>query len=180
LKSSWLELVASIVITIWLESTRFLLVHCIPNVIMWWHTIAYGMIYITPWREWKVEDGTFGHICHKPMLLLTHKCWSKLSEWCQHMWRLGVVDQKNPLEPCVGWSDLYSHSECTWLRQSMLLFILPCLGRSSKNNFTILAQDVNPCVRKASSFWKSTPIHTSSNSKYTSLDVSKMQTTFQF
>ncbi len=68
---------------------------------------------------------------------------------------------------------------CTWLRQSILLFILPCLDRSSKNNFTILAQDVNPCAQKASSFWKSTPIHTSSNSNYTSLIVSKMQTTFQ-
>jgi hypothetical protein len=46
-------------------------------------------------------------------------------------WSIG---QKSPIGPCVGWANLYSHSNCKWLGQSMLLFPLPCLGRSSWNN----------------------------------------------
>jgi hypothetical protein len=93
--------------------------------------------------------------------------------------KASCVCQNNSLCPCVGWVNLYSHSKCGWLGQSMLLLPLPCLGRSLENNYVILGQDVSPCARKAPSSWKFTPIHTSSNLNYTSLDITKMQTALQ-
>ncbi len=61
------------------------------------------------------------------------------------------VGQKNSLCPCVGWVNLYSHFKCKWLGQSIILFPLPCLCRSSKNNLVILGQDVRPCAQNAQS-----------------------------
>jgi hypothetical protein len=88
------------------------------------------------------------------------------------------VGQKNSFCPCVGWVDLYSHSKCRWLGQFIILFRLLCLCRSLKNNSVILGQDVSPYAQKAPSSWKSTPIHTSSNSNWTSLHTTQMQVAF--
>jgi hypothetical protein len=86
-------------------------------------------------------------------------------------WSIG---QKSPPGPCVGWVDLYSHSNWGWLDQSMLLFPFPCLGRSLGNNSLTFGQDVRPCVWKVSSSRKSTSICRSSYLNWTSLDVAKM------
>jgi hypothetical protein len=88
------------------------------------------------------------------------------------------VGQKNPPRPCVGWVDLYSHFNCIWLGQSMPLFPFPCLVRSSRNDSLTLGQDVRPCVWKALSSQKSTPICRGSDLNWNSLDVAKMQATF--
>jgi len=125
--------------------------HCIHNVVacnvLGWtlHTINYGMVfntshnvYIAPWRKCCIEDGTCGDVCPKPTPFPAHMSWSGLGKCCHHMWRLEDIGQKNPLGPCVGWANLYSHSNCKWLGQSMLLFPLPCLGRSSWNNSSTL------------------------------------------
>jgi hypothetical protein len=89
------------------------------------------------------------------------------------------IGQKSPLGPCVGWANLYSHFNCGWLGQSMLLFPLPYLGRFLGNNLLTLGQDVRPCAWKASSFQKSTLICRSSYSNWTSLDATKMQAALQ-
>jgi len=89
------------------------------------------------------------------------------------------VGQKSPHGPCVGWVDLYSHSNCKWFGQSMLLFPFPCLGRSSRNNSLTLGHDVRPYARNTLSSWKSKLIHRSFDSNWTSLNVAKMQAALQ-
>jgi hypothetical protein len=80
---------------------------------------------------------------------------------------------------CLSWANLYYHFKCWWLGQSMLLLPLPRLGRSLENNYVIPGQDVSPCAQKVPSSWKFTPICTSSNLNYTSLDVAKMDATLR-
>jgi len=164
--------------------------HCISNVVacnvLGWtlHTIGYGMTfditqnaYTAPCKEWCIEAGK-GHVpkIHPSSCPYGLK---QIRQAVPSYVKICGVAQKNPPHPCVGWDDFYSHSNCRWLGQSMLLFPLPCLGRSLEINSLTLGHDVRPCAWKAPSFQKSTTICTSLDSNWTSLDVDKMQVAFQ-
>ncbi len=165
--------------------------HCIPNevtcnVLGWTlHIMGYGTTfdithnaYVAPWKEWCIVDGTCGDMC--PTQPPPHMGWSKLGKWCHHMWRLESLTKNAHLGHVWVGLDLYSHFNCGWLGQFMLLFPLPYLGRSSWSNSLTLGQDVRPCVPKAQSSWKSTPICRSSYLNWTSLDVAaQMQAAFE-
>jgi hypothetical protein len=134
------------------------------------HCTMKGMMH-WGWYMW-------GHVpkTHPP---LVHISWGKMGRWCHHMQRLEMLAKKIhfahvwvgltciPTLSASGWANLLSCSHC----HAYVGF--------QKNNLAILGQDVRPCVQKAPSSWKSTPIHTSSYSNWTSLDTTKMQVAFQ-